>query len=49
LEPLLPNAALVSARFDAQRFFVAAMILFMPSALILRFGFGGSGAAREAD
>jgi hypothetical protein len=31
-----------SARFAAQRFFVAAMILFIPSGLILRFGLAAS-------
>jgi hypothetical protein len=40
---------LSSARFNAHRFFVAAMIRFIPSALILRFGFGASGVADDAD
>jgi hypothetical protein len=36
-------ADFAAARCKRQRFFVAAMILFMPSALIRRLGFGGSG------
>jgi hypothetical protein len=34
-----------AARFAAQRLFVAAIIRFMPSSLILRLGFWGSGMA----
>src|ERR1039457_2020610 len=34
-----------SARFSANRFLVAAMILFIPSSLIRRFAFAGSGVA----
>lgn len=36
-----------AARCKRQRFFVAAMILFMPSALIRRLGFEGSGAGSD--
>jgi len=45
-----PGAAFAaSARFKAHRFFVAAMILFMPSSLIRRFECftGGVFAVRE--
>ena len=37
-----------SAPFTAQRFLFAARIRFMPSALIRRLGFGGSGVAAGA-
>ena len=37
-----------SARFTAQRFLFAARIRFMPSALIRRLRFGGSGVAAGA-
>jgi hypothetical protein len=39
------SAAASAARFNPHRFLVAAMILFMPSSLIRRFGVGGSGVA----
>jgi hypothetical protein len=42
-------AAADSARFSAHRFLVAAIILFMPSALIRRFGLAGSFAAGDPD
>ena len=42
-ETFAAGTDLAAAGCRRQRFFVAAMILFMPSGLILRFGFGGSG------
>jgi len=43
--PVFAGADFTAALCKRQRFFVAAMILFMPSALIRRLGFGGSGIA----
>jgi hypothetical protein len=43
------SAACASARFNAHRFLVAAMILFMPSSLIWRLGFGVSASVIGTD
>ncbi|HMC60837.1 MAG TPA: hypothetical protein VKJ01_16725 [Candidatus Solibacter sp.] len=50
LFPALAGCALAASdRTRSQRFFVAAMILFMPSSLIRRLGFGGSCVAFDGD